>query len=67
MVFGVFDGIVYLYGLYRDDHIRMWSIKTGQCVSMVNCVPNDLETRTHGCKELIFLNVICLVLTDSKY
>lgn len=50
MVFGTIDNVVYLYGLYRDDHIRMWSAKTGQCVSIVNCVPNALETRTRGCK-----------------
>lgn len=50
MVFGTIDNVVYLYGLYRDDHIRMWSAKSGQCVSLVNCVPNALETRTRGCK-----------------
>lgn len=50
MVFGVVENVVYLYGMYRDDHIRMWSAKTGQCVSIVNCVPNNSETRTRGCK-----------------
>lgn len=51
MVFGVIESIVYLYGMYRDDHIRMWSAKTGQCVSVVNCVPNNSETRARGCKS----------------
>lgn len=50
MVFGVIENSVYLYGMYRDDHIRMWSAKTGQCVSIVNCVPNNSEARARGCK-----------------
>lgn len=49
MIFGEVDDAMYLYGLYRDDHIRMWSVKSGQCVSIVNCVPNALETRARGC------------------
>lgn len=52
MVFGTVDNAVYLYGLYRDDHIRMWSGKTGQCIAILNCVPNSLETRTRGCKHI---------------
>lgn len=50
MVFGTIEDHAYLYGLYRDDHIRMWSAKNGQCVSVVNCVQNALEMRTRGCK-----------------
>lgn len=61
MVFGTIENVVYLYGLYRDDHIRMWSAKTGQCVSIVNCVPNSVETRARGCKEtpIYFLAFVC--------
>lgn len=54
MVFGTFGDAVYLYGLYRDDHIRMWSTKTAQCVTAVNCVPNASEVRTRGCKFYLF-------------
>lgn len=54
MVFGTIGDTEYLYGLYRDDHIRMWSVKTGQCVSIVNCVPNAQEIRARGCKNFSF-------------
>lgn len=50
MVFGVVENVVHLYAMYRDDHIRMWSANTGQCVSIVNCVPNNSEIRARGCK-----------------
>lgn len=28
----------FLYALYRDDNIRMWSTRTGQCVASIHCV-----------------------------
>lgn len=50
MVFSEISNTVYLFGLYRDDHIRMWSTKNGQCIAVVNCVPNPTEARTRGGK-----------------
>ncbi|XP_055326409.1 nuclear pore complex protein Nup160 homolog isoform X2 [Sitodiplosis mosellana] len=70
MVFGTIDDAVYLYGLYRDDHIRMWSARTGQCVSIVNCVPNALETRTRGSRNNLLRkaapDMLCAFLCSAK-
>lgn len=48
LIFNELNGLAFLYGLYRDDNIRMWSVKTSQCVSVVNCVQNSHEARLQG-------------------
>lgn len=54
MVFNIYDGAVYLAGLYRDDHVRMWSTKNGQCVAALNCLHNQMDIRSRGCKHFLF-------------
>lgn len=48
LVFSDIGGQAFVYALYRDDHIRMWSAKTGQCVATVNCLEDGVESRTQG-------------------
>lgn len=50
LVFNIFHGVVYLAALYRDDHVRTWSSKNGQCVSALNCMNNQMDNRSRGCK-----------------
>lgn len=53
VVFNSIGGHTFLYALYRDDHIRMWSTKTGQCVSVVNCLQDGKDARPQGRKLII--------------
>lgn len=48
MIFKVFEGQLYLYALYRDDQIRMWSVKRSNCVASVNILQDFDEQRIQG-------------------
>lgn len=48
LLFSDLGGQTFLHALYRDDNIRMWSTKTGQCLATVNCLPDGKESRTQG-------------------
>jgi nuclear pore complex protein Nup160 len=41
------DALV-LYSLYRDNTLRMWSMRSGQCVSTVNCADKSDGYRCQG-------------------
>lgn len=45
MVFDYFGGETILYALYRDNCIRMWSAKTGQCLFGSNVFKDNDERR----------------------
>lgn len=53
LIFNELDDVVFLYGLYRDDNVRMWSSRSGQCVATVNCVQNIHEQRLLGCELMV--------------
>lgn len=48
LLFSDLGGQTFLHALYRDDNIRMWSTKNGQCLATVNCLPDGKESRTQG-------------------
>lgn len=52
MVFDTIGGENVLYALYRDNNIRMWSTRTGQCLFTMN-IFKDNEGRSQGCKNKI--------------
>lgn len=60
-----FDSVgkeTFLYALYRDDQIRMWSTKTGQCVSTVSCLQEGMESRAQGRKFFYYFFIVSMVL-----
>ncbi|XP_037026302.1 nuclear pore complex protein Nup160 homolog isoform X2 [Bradysia coprophila] len=48
LVFNTIGDQTFLYALYRDEQIRMWSTRTGQCVSTVNCLQEGIDARPQG-------------------
>jgi nuclear pore complex protein Nup160 len=47
IVFDTVGGENILYALYRDNNIRMWSTRTGQCLSTLN-ISKDNDERSQG-------------------
>lgn len=47
-VFDTIGGEIVLYALYRDNNIRMWSAKTGQCLSVLNILMDNDERSSIG-------------------
>lgn len=70
MIFKVIDYQLYLYALYRDDQIRMWSVKKGNCVGSVHILQEYGEQRIQGsqCDTLCSgpENSICAFLNFSS-
>lgn len=52
LVFDTIGGEIVLYALYRDNNIRMWSAKTGQCLSTLNILMENDDRRSIGSKSL---------------
>lgn len=50
IVFDSLGGENVLYALYRDDNIRMWSARTGQCLVQFNIFKDNEERRSQGSK-----------------
>lgn len=50
-----------LYSLYRDNTLRMWSLKTGQCLCSLNVGKTDQGS------ELRFHQNFCRFVNDSHY
>lgn len=48
MIFKLIEGQLYLYALYRDDQIRMWSVKRSNCVGSVHILQDYGEQRIQG-------------------
>ncbi|GAB0094315.1 Nuclear pore complex protein Nup160 homolog [Sergentomyia squamirostris] len=44
MVFYMIDDEAFLFALYRDNFIKMWSVQSGQCVASINCHEENAET-----------------------
>lgn len=53
LIFNTIGDTVFLYGLYRDDHVKMWSTRNGQCISALNCIQNPNEIRSHGGNKIL--------------
>ncbi|KAG5683941.1 hypothetical protein PVAND_013197 [Polypedilum vanderplanki] len=53
MVFDTIGGENVLYALYRDNNIRMWSTRTGQCLFTMNIVRDNDERRSQGTQNNI--------------
>ncbi|XP_070491725.1 nuclear pore complex protein Nup160 homolog [Chironomus tepperi] len=53
MVFDTVGGENVLYALYRDNHIRMWSTRTGQCLFTLNIFKDNDERRSQGTQNNI--------------
>lgn len=49
MVFDTIGGENVLYALYRDNNIRMWSTRTGLCLTSLN-IHKDNDERSQGSK-----------------
>lgn len=59
LVFNTIGDQTFLYALYRDEQIRMWSTRTGQCVSTVNCLQDGIDARPQGRKsDLLTLSTL---------
>lgn len=56
IVFDTIGGENVLYALYRDNHIRMWSTRTGQCLFTLNIFKDVDDRRTQGSK---LFNINC--------
>lgn len=54
MVFDTIGGENVLFALYRDNNIRMWSTRTGQCLFTMNIVRDNDERRSQGSKFKYF-------------
>ena len=54
LVFDEIGGEIVLYALYRDNNIRMWSAKSGQCLSVLNITVENDERRSVGSKLEIY-------------
>jgi WD40 repeat protein len=50
MVFDSIGGENVLYALYRDNTLRMWSARTGQCWVSINVMMDNDERRSQGGK-----------------
>jgi nuclear pore complex protein Nup160 len=50
LVFDTIRGENVLYALYRDNNMRMWSTRTGQCLFTLNVYRDNDERRTTGSK-----------------
>lgn len=50
MVFDTVGGENVLYALYRDNNMRMWSTRTGQCLFTLNVFKDNDERRSQGSK-----------------
>lgn len=48
MVFDTIGGENVLYALYRDNNMRMWSTRTGQCLNTMNILRDNDERRSQG-------------------
>lgn len=48
IVFDTIGGENVLYALYRDDNIRMWSTRTGQCLFQLSIFKDTEERRGQG-------------------
>lgn len=51
VVFDTLQGENVLYALYRDNNLRMWSTRTGQCLHTINVCRDDDRIRTSGSKK----------------
>jgi hypothetical protein len=54
LVFDTIRGENILYALYRDNNMRMWSTRSGQCLFTLNVYRDNDERRTTG-SELEFI------------
>lgn len=63
MVFDTIGGENVLYALYRDNNMRMWSTRTGQCLHTLNVYRENDERRTSASKLefLILINFNLIV------
>lgn len=50
IVFDTIGGENVLYALYRDNNIRMWSTRTGQCLFTLNIFKDIEDRRSQGSK-----------------
>lgn len=50
IVFDTLGGENVLYALYRDNNIRMWSTRTGQCLFTLNIFKDIEDRRSQGSK-----------------
>lgn len=50
IVFDTLGGENVLYALYRDNNIRMWSTRTGQCLFTLNIFKDTEDRRSQGSK-----------------
>lgn len=50
IVFDTIGGENVLYALYRDNNIRMWSTRTGQCLFTINIFRDNDDRRSQGSK-----------------
>lgn len=50
IVFDTIGGENVLYALYRDNNIRMWSTRTGQCLNTLNIFKDVEDRRSQGSK-----------------
>lgn len=64
MIFKPIDGQLYLYALYRDDQIRMWSVRRSNCVGSVHILQDYGEQRIQGSK---FDNPVILITKSLLY
>lgn len=48
LVFDSIGGESVLYALYRDNNLRMWSTRTGQCLSIVDILKGNEEKGSQG-------------------
>lgn len=55
MVFDTLRGENVLHALYRDNNLRTWSLRSGQCLNTINVCRED-ERKTSGCEK--FTNLI---------
>lgn len=58
LVFDNIGGETVLYALYRDNNIRMWSARTGQCLFTLNIFKENEERRSQGSKFINLKSII---------
>ncbi|CRL04413.1 CLUMA_CG017499, isoform A [Clunio marinus] len=53
IVFDTVGGEIVLYALYRDNNLRMWSTRTGQCLHTLNIINDSEEKGSQGTQNNI--------------
>uniref|UniRef100_A0A1B0CGF9 Putative nuclear pore complex nup160 component n=1 Tax=Lutzomyia longipalpis TaxID=7200 RepID=A0A1B0CGF9_LUTLO len=70
LIFYTIADVTYLFALYRDNFLRMWSLGSGQCVATINCHEDSTETKLQNPQNSTLRcgksNTICAFLSYAS-